>query len=115
MMCNGLERVASLRTAGRATVHPQAVRGRGQRVMPTRRRSALVIAAAAALTGIFLVTPPTEAETAPLAMCGNTGPAPAIKHVIVVMLENESYSDIVGNDTAAPYMNNTLTAQCGYA
>jgi phosphatidylinositol-3-phosphatase len=48
--------------------------------------------------------------------CGaRTGPAPAtFGHVVVIMDENESFGDIIGNTRAAPYLNH-LAAQCGLA
>ena len=71
----------------------------------------------AALIGLFLATPLiySQASAAPLALCGNAGPGPAVRHVIVVMLENESQHQVVGNTTDAPYINGTLTKQCSYA
>ncbi len=55
----------------------------------------------------------THAASA-LALCGNAGSAPAIKHVVVMYLENESYDQVMGS-ASAPYMNNTLTSRCGVA
>jgi hypothetical protein len=46
-----------------------------------------------------------------LALCGNAGTAPPIKHVVVVMLENQSYSQVMGN-ADAPYQT-ALASQCG--
>ena len=48
-----------------------------------------------------------------MSLCGNTGPAPAIQHVILVMLENRSYTQVIGN-ASAPYQN-SLAADCGVA
>jgi phospholipase C len=48
-------------------------------------------------------------------MCGNSGAAPPIHHVILVMLENHGYGQVIGNTSAAPYQNNTLAAGCGVA
>ncbi len=48
-----------------------------------------------------------------LSLCGNQGTAPAIKHVVVVMMENLSYSKVIGNPASAPYQSNTLATQCG--
>jgi phospholipase C len=45
--------------------------------------------------------------------CGVSGTPPAIQHVIIVMLENHSYNQVVGN-SAAPY-ENELATDCGNA
>lgn len=47
------------------------------------------------------------------ALCGNAGPPPAIQHVIIVMLENHSYWQVIGK-TSAPYQN-YLAKHCGVA
>lgn len=52
----------------------------------------------------------------PLPLCGTTatsGAPPAIKHVVVVMLENLSYHQVIGSPNA-PYQNQ-LASQCGSA
>lgn len=59
----------------------------------------------------FLLTPAQTllqmgslAKAAPLSLCGSQGTAPAIQHVVVVMMENLSYKQVVGqcgNATAA--------------
>jgi phospholipase C len=69
----------------------------------------LLIAAAAALVPAGAATAPASAASP----CGLTGTAPAVTHVIVVMLENRSYSQVVGN-SAAPY-ETALAAECGNA
>ena len=58
-------------------------------------------------------TTPAPAAPAPLSLCGNAAPATptAIQHVIVVMLENKSYKQVVGN-SSAPYQT-SLTTSCG--
>jgi phosphatidylinositol-3-phosphatase len=38
-------------------------------------------------------------------------PLPAVKHVFVIVLENENADETFGPDTAAPYLARTLTAQ----
>jgi fibronectin type 3 domain-containing protein len=55
------------------------------------------------------VTPPPAA----LSLCGNAAPATpiGIKHIIVVMLENNSYKQVVGS-TSAPYQT-SLSTNCG--
>jgi hypothetical protein len=83
-----------------------------------RQRSALPPALLAvislALAGFFLASGSAfnRADAAPLALCGNPGPAPAIKHVLVVMLENQSKNQIIGNSSKAPFMNGTMAAKC---
>jgi phospholipase C len=59
-------------------------------------------------------TLPANATGGSLSLCGNPGPAPtAIQHVIVVMLENLSYKQVVGSANA-PY-ETSLASQCGIA
>jgi phosphatidylinositol-3-phosphatase len=55
------------------------------------------------------------ATSAPERLCGaRSGPAPATyRHVVVIMLENKSYGDILGR-SSAPYLNR-LAAACGLA
>jgi len=52
-----------------------------------------------------------HASASVLALCGNAGTAPPIQHVVVVMLENRSYSQVMGNPDA-PYQT-SLASQCG--
>ncbi len=61
------------------------------------------------------LAPTSAGAAAPgtLALCGNPGTAPAIEHVVVVMMENRSYSEVVG-DSDAPY-ETALAKQCGNA
>lgn len=56
---------------------------------------------------------PSTAIAASTALCGNSGTAPAIQHVIVVMMENRSYHQVVGN-ASAPF-ETSLAANCGVA
>ncbi|HSX36339.1 MAG TPA: alkaline phosphatase family protein [Patescibacteria group bacterium] len=58
------------------------------------------------------VPPPPPA---PLTLCGNTAPITAtpIQHIVVVMFENKSYKQVVGN-SSAPYQT-SLTTTCGVA
>lgn len=55
----------------------------------------------------------TLADPVPLTLCGNAAPAQAvpITHVVLVMLENRSYKQVVGN-SKLPYQN-SLASQCG--
>jgi hypothetical protein len=76
----------------------------------------IVLAGLLALTGLpVLVGPaPARADPTPLAVCGNRGPARGpVRHVILLMLENHSYSQVVGSPDA-PYQT-SLAAQCGSA
>ena len=51
-----------------------------------------------------------------LALCGNAGsPTSPVQHVMVVMLENQSYPAVVGPGTKAPYQSGTLATRCGLA
>ncbi len=79
-------------------------------------RLAACLAVLAALTVIPLSAgAPAGAQT--LSLCGNTGTPPPVQQVIVVMLENQSYSQIMGNGSLAadaPFQN-SLAAQCGVA
>jgi phospholipase C len=57
-----------------------------------------------------------QARPAPAASsspCGTVTTAPTYKHVIIIMDENQSYSDIVGS-SQAPYIN-SLASECGLA
>lgn len=77
------------------------------------RRAMIGLAAAAALLAATAATAPQPAATAAPALCGKTGVAPAVRHVIVVMLENRSYKQVVGS-TSAPF-ETSLAADCGAA
>ena len=64
----------------------------------------------AVLSPAWLPGAPTFAQPGP---CGVSGTPPAIQHVIIVMLENHSYNQVIGN-SAAPY-ENELATSCGNA
>lgn len=69
-----------------------------------------------ALTSLVAVAGPAPAKATAdaLATCGNAGPAAGlVQHVILVMLENNSYRDVIGSPNA-PYQT-SLAAQCGSA
>jgi phospholipase C len=72
---------------------------------------AATIVAACALGGARTPAAASAAER----LCGaRTGPAPATyRHVVVIMLENKSYGDILGR-SSAPYLNH-VAAACGLA
>jgi hypothetical protein len=66
------------------------------------------------LAGLAALATPLArvAQADPLALCGNAGPATAsIQHVLVVVLENKSYNQVLGK-SAYP-TSNTLAASCG--
>ncbi len=71
----------------------------------------MLLCCALVATVVGLATGRAGATT--LSLCGNAGsPDGPIEHVIVLMLENQSYSTVV-NGTAAPYQSQTLAHQCG--
>ncbi len=73
---------------------------------------ALIVPAIFTLSAFTTLSAGTSAG--PLSLCGNPGPAPvAIQHVIVVMMENLSYNQVVGSANA-PYQT-SLANQCGVA
>ena len=56
----------------------------------------------------------TPAAQGTLSLCGNPGPAPGpVRHVLVVMMENLSYRQVVGS-ASAPFQT-SLAKQCGVA
>ncbi|MGH3155159.1 MAG: alkaline phosphatase family protein, partial [Streptosporangiaceae bacterium] len=92
--------------------------------LASRSRPAVLLGAAiSALTCVALCAPASasahtiapagataKASSSP---CGTVTTAPTYKHVIVIMDENESYSDIIGS-SQAPYIN-SLASECGLA
>ena len=73
--------------------------------MRLRLRPALPLAAFAAAAALVpaALYPHTGHVPAPVTPAASTLPTPA--HVVVVMEENHSYNDIIGNTGQAPYMN----------
>ena len=65
-------------------------------------------AAAAACAALAAGVAFTQTSSAPVKLAASSVPTPA--HVVVVMEENHSYSDIIGNTSSAPYFN-SLAAQ----
>lgn len=63
----------------------------------------LVAAAAAAVLAAAALYPHAGTATAKTQPVAGTVPVPA--HVVVVMEENHSYNDIIGNTSQAPYLN----------
>lgn len=91
---------------------------------PIRRACLSTLAAAAFIVPLSVFTPAAPAGVlaaaqadAALSLCGNqagTGAAtPAIQHVVVVMLENLRYNQVIGSPNA-PYQT-SLANQCGSA
>lgn len=58
------------------------------------------------------IAPPGAATSSP-DPCGAAGQAPAVQHVVIVMLENRSYTQVM-NNPAAPFQN-ALARECGNA
>jgi acid phosphatase len=70
------------------------------------------LAALAAVTAVIAVT--RQSPAVPVPLCGRTPAArPAIRHVIIVMLENRTYGQVVGSPVA-PY-ETRLASECGNA
>jgi phospholipase C len=67
---------------------------------------------AAGMSGATAIASPAAAP-AFSSMCGNSGTAPPVKHLILVMMENQSYNQVVGS-ASAPYQT-SLTKSCGVA
>jgi phospholipase C len=65
---------------------------------------------------VALVSQPASATPVPLTLCGNPGPATSpIQHVMLVVMENQSFGAVVGPKSKAPYQSGTLAVQCGLA
>jgi phosphatidylinositol-3-phosphatase len=82
----------------------------------TSRAQSVLAAAAAGLLGVVVLLQPwgAGARAASLALCGNPGSAPTpIQHVLVVVLENKSYGQVLGR-SAYP-TSSMLAATCGTA
>src|SRR5258708_10599500 len=84
----------------------------------SRRRSVVLLAAVTAVAGLssapLIARASARPGAVPLVLCGNPGPAPAAsQHVIGVMLENRSYSKVIGNPSAPS--QSALAGQCGSA
>jgi phosphatidylinositol-3-phosphatase len=67
-----------------------------------------------------MAAPSVTPSVAPQLCGGLAGQAPGVDHVIVIVMENHSYSDLIGADgsaaaTRAPYLNQTLKKACGLA
>ncbi len=64
------------------------------------RRSVLAVAMGLALLGVLVAVAPAAA--------GAEGPAPRIRHVFLVILENQSFGTTFGPHSRAPYLAGTL-------
>jgi len=72
--------------------------------------SAAPAAAQAGTTAAQAGTTATQAGTT-ATRAGTTATAPPVRHVFVIMLENESYASTFGDPAADPYLAQTLPAQ----
>jgi acid phosphatase len=66
-------------------------------ISKTMARVPAVIAAAGSLTAALALLPAATASA--------TGTVPRFDHVVVVVMENKNYSDIIGRPDEAPYIN----------
>src|SRR5438874_3617447 len=80
------------------------------------RRAALVLVcliAAVSACGTKAATKPKQATTPNLHPCGQAGSAPQrYDHVIWIVMENKSYSDVMRASSAAPFQR-SLASACG--
>jgi len=63
----------------------------------------IAVAAAAAVGTLTATATHTHASASHTRLTASTLPVPS--HIVIVMEENHSYSDIIGNTSQAPYMN----------
>jgi hypothetical protein len=63
----------------------------------------IVAAAAVAVGGVVATANHPNATGSHIRLTASTLPVPS--HVVIVMEENHSYSDVIGNTSQAPYMN----------
>ena len=63
----------------------------------------IAVAAAAAAGTLTATATHTHATASHARLTASTLPIPS--HIVIVMEENHSYSDIIGNTSQAPYMN----------
>ncbi len=77
--------------------------------LPHRHRwlACVALALGLALAGCSSSSPSTSSSPTPAPV----GDVPPVHHVFVVNLENKSYEDTFGPDSAAPYLSQTLTSQ----
>jgi phosphatidylinositol-3-phosphatase len=78
------------------------------RLSPRIGVAVTIAAAAAVAVGILTTTGThTPATASHTRLTASTLPVPS--HIVIVMEENHSYSDIIGNTSEAPYMNQLAT------
>jgi phospholipase C len=82
-------------------------------VLARRRVKAARLALALLLPMAAIAMTAAPAAATPVGPCGTSGAAPPVTHVIVVMMENRSYNQVIGS-SAAPYQT-ALSGQCGTA
>jgi phosphatidylinositol-3-phosphatase len=66
----------------------------------TRRVSAALLGLASSLALAVVGTQPVAASALPV---------PAFDHIFTILMENHSYSEIIGDTTNAPYIHNLAT------
>lgn len=79
---------------------------------------ALRAAVTATLAGalLLLLAAPSPASAADRPMCGATGtPTAAVRHVVLVVLENQSYPSVMAPGGPSPYQRDVLGRNCGLA
>jgi hypothetical protein len=77
------------------------------------RRFACIAAATTAILATTLTSGVSTVAGASTGLCGRITTAPAIKHVVLILMENTSYSGIIGN-ASAPYLT-SVAHSCGVA
>jgi phosphatidylinositol-3-phosphatase len=79
-----------------------------------RKAALLVISLIAAVSGCAATAAPKHTATAAPKACGQTGQAPAhYDHIIWIVMENKSYSDVM-NSSSSPFLR-SLAQACGEA
>jgi len=86
-----------------------------------RKPSQYWVAASAAATiliaaGGGVAAAPVAHAATQLSLCSNAASPPGpVRHVMVVMLENQPYTNVIGPGSKAPYENGYLASHCGLA
>jgi phosphatidylinositol-3-phosphatase len=78
---------------------------------PLVRRASGVACLAMSMATVVVISTPATAAPQIAQACGNPGIPGPVQHVIWIWMENESYSNVIGNSNA-PYQN-ALAKQCG--
>ena len=79
-----------------------------------RFRLALMAAVVLAMAGTATGAAAASSGDAAAGPCGTAAAPRSYQHVVWILMENHSYSDIIGNTAQAPYIN-SLAGQCGLA